>query len=295
MRVGRPDFKSLFRGLRRWLSDHPRHRSGNVHISGAKIEHGKEGLFQGGKGPMMLRIFISCVVSAMLAGCASPYHSMRDSGAGYGRQTAYVHSSAWVDPAWYPWWSVDYFYLGDHYYRPIFGPAYSFGMSFGYPWSYPFYFSPYYSAWYDPYRFYDPWFVPYYGWRPTYGLHRPYWPHQNSGHGWPPDHGHSNMLHPEPVGYSRDVPRGSSGPRRGGQRGMVVTDRYDGMAGSGGSATNGGYPVAPSGMSIKAENTAPAVRGYAERGAAPVRRSNPSYSAPAEPAPKVSGYKRNRH
>lgn len=74
-----------------------------------------------------------------------------------------------ADTAYYPWWSIDYYYLGHHYYRPSYlgGPYYSPGYGFGVPpyyWPYYGYFSPFYYP-HAYYAWYDPW----YGW-PRYGI-----------------------------------------------------------------------------------------------------------------------------
>ncbi len=73
------------------------------------------------------------------------------------------------DAAYYPWWSIDYYYLGSHAYRPAYwpGPRGSLGFQFGFPahyWSYYGFYSPFYYP-YSTYAWYDPW----YGW-PRYGI-----------------------------------------------------------------------------------------------------------------------------
>lgn len=79
---------------------------------------------------------------------------------------------------YYPWSSLDTFYLGDGDY-PGYGygsGGFSFGVSMGYsPWYYPHY--SHYSAGFDPY--YSPYYQPYY---PYY-----YRPHYS---GWWPNHGY---------------------------------------------------------------------------------------------------------
>lgn len=78
-----------------------------------------------------------------------------------------------VNAAYYPWWSLDYYYLGPHYYRPVYlGYSSGWYQSLGYLYSYPPYYmpygvfgpaqypggpwSPYYNAFFSP--FYDPWY-----------------------------------------------------------------------------------------------------------------------------------------
>ncbi len=70
-----------------------------------------------------------------------------------------------ADAAYYPWWSVDYYYLGRHYYRPAYwrAPRYSFGVPSNY-WPYYGFYGPMYYP-YATYAWYDPW----YGW-PRYGV-----------------------------------------------------------------------------------------------------------------------------
>jgi hypothetical protein len=78
-----------------------------------------------------------------------------------------------ADSAYYPWWSVDYYYLGQHYYRPgywsgpRYSPRYSLGAGYGVPphyWPYYSFYSPFYYP-YSTHAWYDPW----YGW-PRYGI-----------------------------------------------------------------------------------------------------------------------------
>jgi len=72
--------------------------------------------------------------------------------------------------AYYPWRSLDYYYLGPHYYRPQYlGYTSGWYSSFGYLHSYPPYYSPYgvYGPLFYPSPFlnvYEPWYDPWYGW-----------------------------------------------------------------------------------------------------------------------------------
>jgi hypothetical protein len=64
---------------------------------------------------------------------------------------------------YYPWASLDYFYLGNNYYRPYSGVSFSFGFFVGGGWYPPYYYNPYYySAWYRPFYGF-PYPYPYYG------------------------------------------------------------------------------------------------------------------------------------
>jgi hypothetical protein len=86
-----------------------------------------------------LRLCLTLLLLAGLAGCATPYRSGPGDGVYYERPTRSV-GVAYVDPLLYPFWSLDYFY---------------------------------YSRYYHPYSVlvnrYDPWYYPYPGW--YYGYH----------------------------------------------------------------------------------------------------------------------------
>lgn len=98
-----------------------------------------------------------------------------------------------VDSAYYPWWSLDYLYLGYGY-----GSGYgwgaggiSIGINLGYPrpwygwpsyaWYSPWYYPPYYSAWY-----------PSHYWRPYYHPYHHYWSHRHHSN---PPYGHRPGHH----------------------------------------------------------------------------------------------------
>jgi hypothetical protein len=104
---------------------------------------------------------ITLLCASALQGCITYYpstyqesdavnYSRDDIDAGWATEELVDYS----DMAFYPWWSLDYYYLGGHYYRP-------YALSY---WYYPFY-RPYsYYAWYDPW------------WRmPRYSYAYPYW------------------------------------------------------------------------------------------------------------------------
>ncbi len=125
-----------------------------------------------------------------LSGCATYYYPAPHRAG----ETFYVveeparirHSSPFAAERYYPWWSVDYFYLGNHRY----GSGWSIGFGSGYdrgwydpfywgydPWSYglfDYYYSPFrYSLWYSPFHHhYDPWYArnDYY-WRHRFNRH----------------------------------------------------------------------------------------------------------------------------
>lgn len=115
-------------------------------------------------------LLIACTVA--VCGCVtwSGYSNPYEPGRGQytGAADAYSHDAgaavvdvSIADVAYYPWWSVDYYYLGGHHYRPAYlrGPYFSLGYTFGYPagyWPYYGFFSPFYYP-YASYAWYDPW------------------------------------------------------------------------------------------------------------------------------------------
>lgn len=146
------------------------------------------------------------LLAVILTGCVTSHHPVVESdyevyaedGAydgyaeayddGYGNYSgSYTTHIVYSDAAWYPWWSMDYFYFGNHHYRPSRGSAFTFGMSFGYPYYGPWYYPHYYSGWYGPYAWH-PWYRPHYAWGGWYGGYHPYWPsyrhaYYNRGYG----------------------------------------------------------------------------------------------------------------
>lgn len=91
-----------------------------------------------------------------------------------------VYSNSYAGAAYYPWSSLDYFYLGYYPYPGYrigygYGGGFSFGISYGYsPWYYPYGYYGYYSPRYAFYNQY-PYFP---ARRPYYG----YYSHYNRGH-----------------------------------------------------------------------------------------------------------------
>ncbi|MBT8062305.1 MAG: hypothetical protein KJO85_06440, partial [Gammaproteobacteria bacterium] len=80
----------------------------------------------------------------------------------------YDYSDIYVSSPYYPWWSIDYFYLGSHHHHN----GFSIGFNYGSPWywgSYNSYYDPFYpsyrySPWsvhYSPFRF-SAWYSPFY-------------------------------------------------------------------------------------------------------------------------------------
>jgi len=117
---------------------------------------------------MRSKAILAIILSLVLSGCASyPYTLIEDGQGVYYEDPAdvygddgYVSSGylSYSDLRYYPWWSLDYYYLGAAFYSPWYG-YYS-------PYFYPHYFSVWYSPWY---------------WGPDYGFGRysawadPYW------------------------------------------------------------------------------------------------------------------------
>jgi hypothetical protein len=242
----------------------------------------------------MVKALIIVIMSAMLAGCASPYHSMRDSGYSYPATRTYVLSPSYFDAAWYPWWSMDYFYLGSHYYRP-FDSSFSFGLYSGYPYYSPYFFPGYYSAWYAPYRYYDPWFGGNYGWGFGYSHYHPYWRHHyaapedrtprrdpanarvpRQGKYWDDGQlGYSGQGSPEKPRAARNVSVAPSG--NAGDRGMVIINRSDSKIGPTRAGPVSGAGMAPSQAAVpRSRIPAADVRVNPAPVAVPSRRSYPS-------------------
>ena len=126
-----------------------------------------------------------------------------------------VYSNSYAGVAYYPWSSLDYFYMG-YYPYPRYGFGYgygggwSFGVSYGYsPWYYPYSYYGYYSPWYASYYHY-----PYYpAWRPYHGYYSRY----NRGH-------HKYRRGHGGGGHDRYVDNDNYDPR---ERGAENEDRYE--------------------------------------------------------------------
>jgi hypothetical protein len=121
---------------------------------------------------------------ALLAGCVTYYYPAPESTVAvqyapedsvYDDYGLSVVSHDYVGSRYYPWWSMDYFYLGSGYYDS----GFSIGFGTGYrPWHYDYsYYRHWYPTWnYDPW-YYSYWYAPvhthysYYG----YAHHNPYW------------------------------------------------------------------------------------------------------------------------
>jgi len=174
----------------------------------------------------MIKPLISSLMTVMLTGCVSYYYPMPQSTYGYSETRLGVpyedgysaDEYSYYDTAYYPWWSIDYFYLGRHPYRPYHGNSLSIGFSSGYPYYGPYYYPAYYSDWHAPYYYRSPWFGFNYAWR-GYRGYDPYWrsayrmhafraPHRDREHGH--DRGHGGYHDNGASG------RADGGPTRGG-------------------------------------------------------------------------------
>jgi len=136
---------------------------------------------------MPTKAILSIILLLMLSGCVSYPYTMIEDGQGvyyedpadvYGADGYATHGYvSYADIRYYPWWSLDYYYLGAAYYSPWYG-YYS-------PYFYPHYFSIWYSPWY---------------WGPGYDYGRysawsdPYWHHRYRRY----RHDHSTRRPQEP-------------------------------------------------------------------------------------------------
>ena len=179
------------------------------------------------------------VCALALQACATYTYEGRgytSSDAGYYAEADYYGDDAYdegyplvdlsiVNARYYPWWSMDYYYLGNHYYRPYYFRPYYFGYSsgwynsLGFLYSYP----PYYAPWgfFGPrqfpgpyYAYYDPW----YGW-PPYGVgfnylwYDTYWTRQYRDYHETQYPHHRNPV-PDTVRYTRESLRDDLYPDR---------------------------------------------------------------------------------
>jgi hypothetical protein len=204
----------------------------------------------------MIKTLIATLPMVLLAACATTYYSEPEydyltyEDDGYGEEVliedsyydeslqgspAHVLTETYVDASYYPWYSMDYFYLGSHHYRPYYGGSYyrpyyassfSVGFNFGYPFYSPYDYPRYYAGWYAPiyyygghygsgggYRSYDPY------WNRGYGRHGNYSHYDNRngrGHGNSDNYGgrQGGYDNHNQVGYSDDRPDGRPTERR---------------------------------------------------------------------------------
>jgi hypothetical protein len=205
----------------------------------------------------LLKTLLLAPLLLALAGCVTYYYPAVDTSDGVyyaADDPAYAGSSGdYVSVRYYPWWSLDYFYLGSGYY----GSGFSFGLSYGYPthpWAhYPhrWYYDPwYYSYWYAPVHYHYSWF--------GYAYHNPYWHVRYRGHhgghyrgGGDHHHGGGRHGRDRYAGGGGGYPRGNdpgpdSNPPRDYDRGR---SRPDGGSYAGTGAGTRRVSVAPDGAS----------------------------------------------
>jgi len=121
----------------------------------------------------------------LLSGCVTYYYpeTALEDGVYYAEDdpSYVIDSSGYAGVSYYPWSSIDSFYLGYYPYRGYgygYSGGFSLGISYGYsPWRYGYY-SPWY-AWHAPYYHYSH----YYAWRPHYGHHYNRYGHGNRHYG----------------------------------------------------------------------------------------------------------------
>lgn len=157
----------------------------------------------------------------------------------------------------YPWWSMDYFYLGHHPYRPWTYTYYS-------PYFYPYYFSVLYPPWYwrssywygDSYAWYDPYWYHYY---------RRY--HRSQAGGYQGNHEGNSVSMPV-VGTSGGNP-------------VAVKPKLNRSEFKGISSHSYKSPPGSSRKPYTVKKTSP---GYT----APARKTSPTYPAPVRPKTSAS-------
>lgn len=189
-----------------------------------------------------MKKLLTLALTLLLSGCVTYYYpeTALEDGVYYAADDAsyVIDSGGYVGVSYYPWSSLDSFYLG---YYPYVGYGYgyssgfSFGLSYGYsPWYYrpPYYgyYSPWY-AWHAPYYHYSH----YYAWRPYYG-------HRNYGYG----NKHPGNRHNKGKGHNRNYRTDSdyryaadhNGSNDRGNRRGEYADDVKGPAGRNGSKSN---------------------------------------------------------
>ncbi len=124
-------------------------------------------------------------------------------------QEPVVAYESYVVSPYYPWGSVDYFYLGNNYYWPTSHISFSLGFYGGGGW-YPSYYGPfYYSAWYQPF----------YGF--PYPCPYPYaYAHSGAGYDYWEQRYPSRSYHPSHGDHDGNQGSGQGGGHNGGRGGQ---------------------------------------------------------------------------
>lgn len=186
----------------------------------------------------------------LLTGCVSYYYpeTAFEDGVYYAEDdpSYVVYDGTGTSSVYYPWYSLDYFYLG-YYPSPTYRFAYTYPIGFNYgfsPWYYPSHYYGYYSPWYGSshHHHYYPAWRPYRGYNSRHHNDRYRKDHRSGRYAknHRRDKGrHDNDRRNRSVAkndrddYSRDRDRSSSVRRyvsttpggRNGNRGMVVRNR----------------------------------------------------------------------
>ena len=203
---------------------------------------------------------------AMLSGCVSYYYPAVESSDGgynakqdqrYDDQNYTDYSGSYVNARYYPWWSVDYFYLGS-------GRAYSnfsigFDYRYGSPWYDPFYggYYPYSNFYYPSYYpfWYSFWYTPFYDHH--YGHHYNhyasydhYWRHRYNRYHRYAHHDHDRWTRRNRDRYTHDG-RGAFAHDRNNRAGYRDQGRFSGNNGYWDNLRRRGEdgPVPPRGQS----------------------------------------------
>ena len=114
-----------------------------------------------------MRAIVTIIMLTLLSGCVNYNQPLYDDGQGVyyddgGIVYSVSSSSSFGSFAVYPWWSMDYFYLGFHPYGRWPYTYYS-------PYFYPHYFTVMYPPWHWHSHY---WYGGYYAWRDPYWQHR---------------------------------------------------------------------------------------------------------------------------
>ncbi len=180
------------------------------------------------------RLLFAIALTGLLSGCityqypaavsgvdGTTYYQQYGDGYGvgddYGNGNYYPGGLNYAGAAYYPWWSLDYFYLGDHYYSPYYSgwsPHFSLQLGYGSPyWSYSYY-SPYFYPHYFSF-WYPSWYGHYYrGYR---GGYQAYWRYSFYNHYRNPGNLDRSYSHDNPVshpGNTRGQGLANEGERR---------------------------------------------------------------------------------
>jgi len=177
----------------------------------------------------------------LLSGCVTYYYpqtALQD-GVYYAEDDpSYVNESGgYVGSSYYPWSSLDYFYLG---YYPYARYGFGYGYDYGYRSRWSVGFSYAYSPWYYPtnyYDYYSPWYASH------YYHHYPAWrPYHGYNHG---SYRHGNKKHHQNNNDYRYAGSGSGNRGHGNRAGEYSDDVRSPAGRNHGNAYSGGREAAP--------------------------------------------------